>query len=267
MTGLVNEFQPPPGLPARNGSCGSGPLVMTELGEASLCLQTIRHGAHLTQSSWNLGRRRCLNRGSEYVNPLGYSTMSLLTGAAARGEFDRFVAASTADLLRTGYLLTWNLTDAEDLVQESLLRTARRWSEVRKMEFPKAYARRVLVNLAIRGKERRWKIRSESIGADSLDVTVDERHEREFLAFETRSDIETALARLPLNQRAVIVLRYYEDLSEREIAELLGWPVGTVKSTASRALDELRHTFAEPVSAPSESSFSPVVTSRGVDND
>ena len=192
--------------------------------------------------------------------------MALLTGAAARREFDRFVSDSTAELLRTGFLLTWNLTEAEDLVQETLLRTAKRWSDVRKMEYPKAYARRVLFNLAIRGKERRWQLRSEAIGAESIDVTADERFERTFLAIETRSDIEAALSRLPLNQRAVIVLRYYEDLSEREIAELLEWPVGTVKSTASRALDGLRHVMTERVSLPSSCLFKPAASSEGVHN-
>jgi RNA polymerase sigma-70 factor (sigma-E family) len=193
--------------------------------------------------------------------------MALLNSATARREFDRFVAASTADLLRAGYLLTWNLAEAEDLVQETFLRTARRWPDVRKMEFPKAYARRVLFNLAIRENERRSKTRPQPGGGESLDVTADERFERRLLTIDTRSDIEAALADLPLRQRAVIVLRYYEDLSEIEIAEALGWPVGTVKSTASRALDELRQSFGDPMDSPSESSFTPIPSSKGAHDD
>jgi RNA polymerase sigma-70 factor (sigma-E family) len=193
--------------------------------------------------------------------------MALLSDATAQREFDRFVATSTADLLRAGYLLTWNLAEAEDLTQETFLRTARRWNAVRKMEHPKAYARQVLFHLAIRENGRRTKTRPTPNGGESLDVTVDERFERRIQSIDTRSDIETALAQLPLRQRAVIVLRYFEDLTEIEIADALGWPVGTVKSTASRALDALRHSIDSPAARLNEPLFKSVPSNQGVHNE
>lgn len=189
--------------------------------------------------------------------------MARLSGTNVRLEFAHFVSESTAGLLRDGYLLTSNLTEAEDLVQETMFQIARRWPNVRKMEFPTAYARRILFNLALRENKRSSRIRPEPNGTDVLDGMADERYEGSILSIDTRSDIVMALARLPLRQRAVIVLRYYEDLTEIEIAEMLGWPVGTVKSTASRALDELRKTFSEPVSSPGNSSPRVVQSNRG----
>jgi RNA polymerase sigma-70 factor (sigma-E family) len=189
--------------------------------------------------------------------------MALLNGATARREFDRFVSDSSPDLLRDGYLLMWNLAEAEDLIQETLFRVAKRWPDVRVMEFPKAYARRILFNLALRENKRNSRIRSQSNGTDSLERVADERFEGRILSIDIHSDIVTALARLPLRQRAVIVLRYYEDLTENEIAEILGWPIGTVKSTASRALVELRKTFSDSMNSPGTASPEAVRSSRG----
>ena len=78
-----------------------------------------------------------------------------------REEFGRFVADSADELLRTGFLVVWDLAEAEDLVQECLFRVARRWPRVRSMEHPKAYARKILVNLALDGAKRRHRHRSE----------------------------------------------------------------------------------------------------------
>jgi RNA polymerase sigma-70 factor (sigma-E family) len=189
--------------------------------------------------------------------------MALLSGAAARHEFERFVTEATPGLIRDGYLLTWNLSEAEDLVQETFFRTAKRWPDVRTMEFPKAYARRVLFNLAIRENKRGSKLNPELRGTKELDAKADERFEARILSIDTRTDLESALSRLPLRQRAVVVLRYYEDLSESEIAEMLQWPVGTVKSTSSRALDELRKAFSNSVDSPSTDSPEAVRSIRG----
>ncbi|HWE08611.1 MAG TPA: sigma factor, partial [Solirubrobacteraceae bacterium] len=71
-----------------------------------------------------------------------------------RQEFERFVAEATDALLRTAYLIVWDLAEAEDLVQECLLSVARRWPRVRTMDHPRAYARRMLVNLALDGRKR-----------------------------------------------------------------------------------------------------------------
>lgn len=73
----------------------------------------------------------------------------------SRPDFDRFVAESTDGLLRTAYLIAWDLHEAEDLVQETLFRVARRWPKVSRMDHPVAYARRILVNLALEGNSKR----------------------------------------------------------------------------------------------------------------
>jgi RNA polymerase sigma-70 factor (sigma-E family) len=159
-----------------------------------------------------------------------------------REEFEAFVNASGADLLRTASLITWDLPLAEDLVQECLLRVARRWPRVRSMDYPLAYARKVLFNLALRSKPRRSLHRAELdyLGVGDYFDRPDSSAERAFQLVDSTFALTAALASLAPRQRAVLVLRYLEDLSEVEVAELLGCSVGTVKSTASRALDRLR---------------------------
>ena len=147
-----------------------------------------------------------------------------------------FVRSSADRLLRTAYLVTWDLAEAEDCVQEALVIVARHWRRVEEMQSPLAYARTVTLRLALRQKRRR---RHESSDASPTEV-VDPRLEAEIDAIDTRSEVLWLLQGLPRPQRAVLALRYYEDLSELEIAEQLDWPVGTVKSTAKRALDRLR---------------------------
>jgi RNA polymerase sigma-70 factor (sigma-E family) len=175
-----------------------------------------------------------------------------------REEFEAFVNASGADLLRTASLVIWDGPLAEDLVQECLLRVARRWPRVRSMDYPLAYARKVLFNLALRSKPRRSLHRAElehaGGGGDCFDHP-DPSAERAFQLVDSTFALTTALGSLAPRQRAVLVLRYLEDLSEVEVAELLGCSVGTVKSTASRALDRLRTSTSsrggEEPSAPS----------------
>jgi len=173
--------------------------------------------------------------------------MESLRGAPARREFEHFAAEATAGLLRTGYLVTSDLAEAEDLVQETLLRTAKRWPSVRKMDYPLAYARRILVNLALRGAHQRARTDAEQNVTDTtpLETREDQRVEQNLIAIDTRSEILWMLAKLPRRQRVVVVLRNFEDLSEFEIAEQLKWPLGTVKSTASRALEQLRQLLEE----------------------
>src|ERR1700691_4304446 len=94
----------------------------------------------------------------------------------AREEFEQFVGSCADDLLRTGYLVAWDLAAAEDLVQECLFRVARRWQKVRTMDHPAAYARRILINLALDGAARRSRQQSElgdhdgSPAEDRLDI-------------------------------------------------------------------------------------------------
>jgi RNA polymerase sigma-70 factor (sigma-E family) len=155
----------------------------------------------------------------------------------SRDSFDRFVAESTTGLLRTAYLMVGDLHEAEDLVQETLLKVARRWSRVRRMDHPCAYARRILVNLALRGSPKRSRRRAE------LSQQHYEEHAAAVAPLETHDEIRGALAALPPRQRAVLVLRYFLDLPEAEVAAALQCSLGTVKSTASRGLARLEQTL------------------------
>jgi RNA polymerase sigma-70 factor (sigma-E family) len=168
-----------------------------------------------------------------------------------RGEtrfaFERFVDGCASGLLRTAYLLTWDLAEAEDLVQETFLRVARRWPRVRRMDQPVAYARRILVNLAVDDAKRRSRRRSELDVADSMRLVAyaDEASARVLGAVDERAELLGALGVLAPRQRAVLVLRYFEDLSEAQVAVILGCSLGTVKSTASRGLARLREAIDE----------------------
>jgi RNA polymerase sigma-70 factor (sigma-E family) len=166
--------------------------------------------------------------------------MQWLRANAARREFESFVADSTGPLLRTAFLMARDLAEAEDLVQETFLRVARHWPRVCVMNHPAAYARRVLVNLVIDGAERRFRRTGELDGALRALEQSDGRAERDLAAVDVHQELLTALAGLPARQRAVIVLRYWEDLPEAEVAVMLGCSAGTVKSTASRGLARLR---------------------------
>jgi len=157
-------------------------------------------------------------------------------------DFDKFVAAHVDDLLRTAYLIVWDEGEAEDLVQECLLKVARRWPRVRRMEQPQAYARRILVNLALDGARRRAQRRRElEPGTPPILSAIDPLQ-----TIETRAELLQALGQLHERQRAVLVLRYFNDLTEAQVAEVLGCSPGTVKSSASRGLARLREAL-QPV--------------------
>jgi len=147
--------------------------------------------------------------------------------------FDEYVVARSAALLRTAYLLTGNRADAEDLLQTTLAKTYLAWDRIRDREAVDAYVRRTMVNTQTSFWRRR---RPEAL----YDVPP-ERPGRDALADSDLHDaLWKALGRLGRRQRAILVLRYYEDLSEADTAALLGVSVGTVKSTTSRALGVLR---------------------------
>jgi RNA polymerase sigma-70 factor (sigma-E family) len=157
-------------------------------------------------------------------------------------DFDQFVATYAEDLLRTAYLIVWDEAEAEDLVQECLLKVARRWPRVRRMEQPRAYARRILVNLILDGARSRARRRSELEPAPAASpIAVDP-----LPALQTRAELLQALEQLPTRQRAVLVLRYFNDLTEAQVAEVLGCQPGTVKSSTSRGLARLREVL-QPV--------------------
>jgi len=153
----------------------------------------------------------------------------------SRAEFDRFVADSTDTLLRAAFLIVWDLPEAEDIVQETLLVVARRWPRVRRMEHPVAYARRILVHRALRGAGRRARTREELTGEE----LPERASEAAAHAIDARDELMRALAALPPRQRTVLVLRYFLDLPEAEVAAALKCSLGTVKSTASRGLARL----------------------------
>jgi RNA polymerase sigma-70 factor (sigma-E family) len=150
-----------------------------------------------------------------------------------RENFEDFVAANADSLVRTAYLIVWDLPEAEDLVQETLLKVARRWPKVRRMEHPAAYARRILVNLALDGSVKRSRRRAELSAVSAVEPAAPT------VQLDTHDELRAALVALPPRQRAVLVLRYFLDLPEAEVAVVLECSVGTVKSTASRALARL----------------------------
>ena len=164
----------------------------------------------------------------------------------AQEDFERFVRAQGDRLLRVGYLMTGDLRDAEDFVQEALARVARRWGRVAAMASPGGYARRVLVNLVIDGADGRTR-RGQELAEGSawaIDQRADPSADEPFAGIDGQLSLLEAMVRLPARQRAVLVLRYWEDLSEADTAELLGVSVGTVKSMASRGLVRLREVLA-----------------------
>jgi RNA polymerase sigma-70 factor (sigma-E family) len=153
--------------------------------------------------------------------------------------------------LQTAYLVVWDLPEAEDIVQEGLLVVARRWPRVRSMDHPLAYARRVVINLALDGAKRRTRRKQElePHGSDPVENRADEEAARELGGVDLKSELIAALGTLPARQRAVIVLRYFGDLSEAQIAATLGCSTGTVKSTASRALARLERALSSTETA------------------
>jgi RNA polymerase sigma-70 factor (sigma-E family) len=172
--------------------------------------------------------------------------VDLLRRGRTRSEFERFAAIHADGLLRSAYLMSGDRGEAEDLVQECLLRLARRWPRVRSLEHPGAYARRVLFNLALDGGRKRTRRRRELQAVESPQDGGGESPT--VVASEARTDLLQALGGLPPRQRAVLVLRYFADLSETEVATILDCPLGTVKSSTSRGLERLRQTLELPSS-------------------
>jgi RNA polymerase sigma-70 factor (sigma-E family) len=154
--------------------------------------------------------------------------------ADADAEFHAYMAARWPVLVRTAYLLTGDRFLAEDLAQTALTRVYASWRRVRRADDVDAYVRRVLVN-ANSGRYRKRRVAEQLVG-----VPADGRSHVPHEPIAERSALMAALAELAPRQRAVVVLRYWEDLSEREVAAVLGCSVGTVKSQASKALARLR---------------------------
>ena len=151
---------------------------------------------------------------------------------ADRAAFEEFVVARTPTLTRSAYLLTRDWSTAQDLVQAALAKSWFAWSRIG--GDPEVYVRKVMLNTYASWWKRRWRGEraTETLPERGVGDRTGELHERDAMW--------RALGRLPRRQRAVLVLRYYEDRSEAEIAELLGCSAGTVKSQAARALAKLR---------------------------
>ena len=153
-------------------------------------------------------------------------------------DFVDFVAARWESLYRLAYLLTASPTAAEDMLQTTLEKAYVSWARISRMEYPEAYVRRMLANAVVSNSRRAWlrevpsarmpERSEEPVGGGVLD----------------RSLLWPLVCALPSRQRAVIVLRYYEDLTEMQISEVLGCAPGTVKSQASAAMKALRRALA-----------------------
>ena len=169
-------------------------------------------------------------------------------------RFAKFVAERADALLRYGYVLSGNPHDAADLTQEALIRLHRAWPRVQRKQDPESYTRVIMARLHIsvwrlRRRERlSWDPPEESyLDAPPLDQGLWEQ-----------------LGGLPRKQRAVLVLRYYEQLTDQEIAHVLGISRGTVRSHASLGLSRLRSTMETPLAA--RTTMSPVAGRTTVEN-
>jgi RNA polymerase sigma-70 factor (ECF subfamily) len=164
---------------------------------------------------------------------------------AAEDEFREFAVARSRSLRRTAYLLTGDHQHAEDLLQTTLTKVYLAWDRIRDPHAVEAYARRTLVTTYTSWWRRRsWQERPTGESADRAEP----RREDDLV---DRADLWRLLQGLPRQQRAVVVLRFYEDLSVGEAAETLGISAGTVKSHTSRALAALRIQLTEPSTSPS----------------
>ena len=156
-------------------------------------------------------------------------------------RFRDFVATRSPALHRTAYLLVGDRGRAEDLLQTALVKTYLAWSRIRDEATTEAYVRRIMVNTATSWWRRRWtgehpvEVLPERAVVDHVDPLVE------------ADEVRRLLLTLPMRQRAVLVLRYYHDLSEAEVAQTLGLSRGTVSGYAARGLAALRERMGEEV--------------------
>jgi RNA polymerase sigma-70 factor (sigma-E family) len=153
-------------------------------------------------------------------------------------EFTEFMHARWPRLVRLGYGLTGDLGLAEDLAQTALAKAFASWQRVRRAGDPDAYVRRIMVN-ANNSRFRKRRVRERLMDAPS-DALPQPGTEDATCQHDDRSALIAALMNLPQGQRAVVVLRYWMDMTETEVAATLGCSAGNVKSQASRALAKLR---------------------------
>jgi RNA polymerase sigma-70 factor (sigma-E family) len=160
----------------------------------------------------------------------------------AEREYREFVATRHAALFRVALLLTGHREDAEDLLQTALTKLALHWTRLARSASADAYVRKILYHQQV-GRWRSRRYRSEQVTASPPDAGAagDLAHDSAL-----RVTLATVLDQLTQRQRAVIVLRYYEDLPEAEVAQILNCSVGTVRSQTHRSLARLRLLYREP---------------------
>jgi RNA polymerase sigma-70 factor (sigma-E family) len=170
--------------------------------------------------------------------------------------FEEYVRSRHAELLRFAHVLAGDRHLAADLVQDALVRAGLGWRRIQRQDDPEGYLRRTIVNGYL---NRRRALRRERLVADLPEEqgAAAGRPDAPILADD---EMWAMLATLPRQQRAVLVLRYYLDLSEAQIAEVLGCSAGTVKSNAARALAKLRAGPAVPPAVPPDR---PVASTEG----
>jgi RNA polymerase sigma-70 factor (sigma-E family) len=157
------------------------------------------------------------------------------TASGEEHDFRVFVQGIAASLHRTAYLLCGDWYLADDLVQETLARAYSHWRKVQRADSPSAYVRRILINESRRSWRRNRNVTVHP-DVDLADITAVDMSDE----VVNRDELLQALQSLPARQRATVVLRFLEGLSERETAAVLGCSEGTVKSQTSRALIKLK---------------------------
>jgi RNA polymerase sigma-70 factor (sigma-E family) len=149
--------------------------------------------------------------------------------------FRAFVTARSPALLRSAWFLTGDEAAAEDLVQTALMKTWTKWPRIVRQDAPEAYVRRVMVSTYLTGRRRRWhRERPTAIVPDIAEPTD------AYAAVDLRTSMFSALSALPARRRAVVILRYFDDLTEAQTADIMGCSVGTVKSQTAKAFAALR---------------------------
>jgi RNA polymerase sigma-70 factor (sigma-E family) len=168
-----------------------------------------------------------------------------VTGLNAQGwpmdideDFAEFVGARWPSLYRLAYLLAASPTGAEDLLQTTLEKAYMNWARIGRMEYAEAYVRRMLANTMASSRRRAWT------GEQPYGEVPETAGDSAEMPVLDRSMLWPLVCALPARQRAVIVLRYYEDLTEAQIADVLGCATGTVKSQSSAAIGALRRALA-----------------------
>jgi len=159
--------------------------------------------------------------------------------SGADDDFVEYARASAGQLRRTAYLLCRDWDLAADLTQTTLARMFVNWRRITRRDNPHAYARQVLSRAFL--DHHRTKRSQEVVTAEFGDVPG--KHEDADL----RLTLIDALGRIPPRDRAIVVLRYWEDLSVESVAEILGLPAGTVTSQSARSLAQLRHLLGQPI--------------------